>query len=417
MKYYDVIDLGTHGDLYNSDVNGINEAGVTVGRAPATPTAAYSHAFRRDTLGNIVDLTPNHSKGSTAAAVNDASPDQTVGATGLQATLWSDGGTVDLHAMLGNPASSVAQDVNDAGVVTGWARAPNQSGERAYVLDTVAGPPMTNLELPGEFGGLHSHGHAINNAGVVVGESAGSGGTRAFYYDGAMHLLPTFGSFTVALDVSDAGHIVGYSALGQQGNGHTPVHAFLYTSATGLVDLHSYGGGDATSKALAVNVHGDVVGYGIHDSWSAFLFSGSQMVDLNDRINPGAQYILREARDINDAGQIICLAGHSSWPDYEDRLVLLEPLEQTPPWALLKPGWIGAVAVDPLSMVISGSIYAKLKLPRPAPIEDIQAQVRRAVAGLDDTQRRQVLARARALGGLARMIEEELGHGKEPGRG
>lgn len=411
MNYYDVIDLGTYGDLYNSDVNGINEASVTVGRAPATEGASYSHAFRRDPQGNIVDLTPSHSKGSSASSVNDANPDQVVGATGLEATLWSDGGTIDLHAMLGNPASSFATDVNDSGMVTGWARVQNQSSEHAFLLDTVTSQAVTDLMLPGDFGGLSSHGHAINNAGLVVGDSAGPGGSRAFYYDGAMHALPTFGSFTSARDVSDGGHIVGYSALAPQGNGHTPIHAFLYTSEIGMVDLHAYGGGDATSKALAVNTHGDVVGYGIHDTWSAFLFSGGQMVDLNDRIDPGAQYILREARDINDAGQIVCLAGYSSWPDYEDRLVLLEPLAQTPPWALPKPGRIGAVAVDPLSLVLSGSLYAKLTLPRPAPVEVIREQVRRAVADLDEAQRRQVLARARALGDLAREIEQVLGKG------
>ncbi len=147
----------------------------------------------------------------------------------------------------------------------------------------------------------------VNNAGAVVGEfQSSSAPQRGFVYQGGtVTLLAQNPSayLTSARAVSNAGRIVGEGRL----PGFTADHAVAYDLASGSVSsLGLETTGAFNSRANDVNTAGAVVGMmflavGEH----AFLVSGGQVVDLNDRLPAGSEWVLQEAVSINDGGQIV----------------------------------------------------------------------------------------------------------------
>jgi probable HAF family extracellular repeat protein len=89
-----------------------------------------------------------------------------------------------------------------------------------------------------------------------------------------------------------------------------------------MTDLGSLGG---SSQAYGINDRGDIVGEsslcpdcrGAH----AFLDRDGLMIDLNDVFSPESGWVLTQAADINDAGQIV----GAGYKDGESRGFLLTP--------------------------------------------------------------------------------------------
>jgi probable HAF family extracellular repeat protein len=121
---------------------------------------------------------------------------------------------------------------------------------------------------------------------------------------------------TTPTDISDSSQIVGYA---QVSSGES--HAFIYRSG-GLKDLGTLSGG-TQSYAYAINNRGQAVG--VSDSSAgaqrAVLFDGGEVRDLNGLIPAGTGWVLTEARDINDRGQIV----GSGVVDGQVRAFLLTP--------------------------------------------------------------------------------------------
>ena len=65
------------------------------------------------------------------------------------------------------------------------------------------------------------------------------------------------------------------------------------------------------------------------------------------------------------------------------------------------------VAIDPLALLLSPSVYIKLTLPDPPPIEVLRPLLR----GMDATERRALQARIKTLGALVKSVEKELAAG------
>lgn len=273
------------------------------------------------------------------------------------AFLYSGGQMYDLGA-LEEGKNSVAYAINDAGWVAGYSKVTGPSPGRAFLYDGA----MYDLGTLNA-GATYSFGLGINNNGTVVGSSdfyTPAGHTvRAFSYAaGSMTNLgepldPTCGNCglgSVANDINDSGLVTGYAALK---NGL--VRAYLYDTVTGLTtELGSIGGPAATSRGQALNNRGEVTGWGnptnlgvthaflysggtMHDlggldpnpnyvsegfginnfgvvvgyaglstgAGHAFIYSGGSMTDLNTLIPADSNWILNEARGINDAGQIV----------------------------------------------------------------------------------------------------------------
>jgi probable HAF family extracellular repeat protein len=137
---------------------------------------------------------------------------------------------------------------------------------------------------------------AINAAGQVAGYTALRAPPRAVLYDGGRlrDLVGTPGSDSFADGINAAGQVVGSYAATYSG----VTHAVLYSGGR-MRDLGTPA--DASSYARAVNAGGQVVGvlgdrgpYGDH---YAFLYDGGRMRNLGGSFS--------EARDINDAGQVV----------------------------------------------------------------------------------------------------------------
>jgi probable HAF family extracellular repeat protein len=129
----------------------------------------------------------------------------------VHAVLWQNGTITDLGTLGGTQRAGYA--INNLGQVTGWA---HTAGEVTHVFSWSNGT-MTDL---GTFS-LDPVGEAINNHGVIVGQS----GVGAWVWSGGVfqnldNLIPPGSGFTLdnATAINDNGQIVatGYNSIGQE---------------------------------------------------------------------------------------------------------------------------------------------------------------------------------------------------------
>jgi probable HAF family extracellular repeat protein len=170
---------------------------------------------------------------------------------------------------------------------------------------------MTDLgTLPG---GTTSEGHAINDAGVVVGQAnTVNGDLHAFVTNGtSLTDLGTLAGGTTqpgytssANAINNAGQIAGSTSVLPSGS-----HAFLYSGGT-MTDLGTLGG--PTSAASGLNSGGQVVGHSDTSTaglGSAFLYANGVMKDLNTLIDPSdplfGKILVFDGRGISDGGWVI----------------------------------------------------------------------------------------------------------------
>ena len=210
------------------------------------------------------------------------------------AFLYSGDTITDLGTLGGY--QSVAFAINDSGLMVGQSDLnvdPPGSVVHAFVDSNGM---MTDI---GTLGGSDSFAHAVNGAGMVVGEASTSiGMTHAFLYSGGTisDLGTLGGASSVAQGINAPGQVVGYSDT----VGGAAQHAFLYSDGK-MTDLGTLGGTD--SYAFSINASGNIVGQADtagDATQDAFLYSDGKMIDLG---NLGGG--ISEASDINDLGQIV----------------------------------------------------------------------------------------------------------------
>jgi probable HAF family extracellular repeat protein len=301
-----ISEVGTLGGL-NSYGLGINESSQVVGYSYLYMTVNWRHAFLWGPSSGIQDLSALD-KHSFAFGVNDANPVQVVGycepeggSTDFRAFLWdSTNGMQDLGNLGGT--SAVAMDINDSGYVAGYGT--DASGNmRAFLWDATNG-----IQDLGTLGGPTAYAFGINDLGQVVG-TANPHPTQkdlAFVWDsaGGMVSLGAFPGAThsSAHDINELGEIVG-EAETVSGSLHA-----AFWDAGGIEDLGTLGG--ATSSARAINDNAHIVGNSETASGSTHAFVWGDeawspaMLDLNDLLPAGSGWILIEAWDINNAGDV-----------------------------------------------------------------------------------------------------------------
>jgi probable HAF family extracellular repeat protein len=189
------------------------------------------------------------------------------------------------------------EDINDAGQIIGTGRDLDLKEPISYMFEDGI---MTEL---GTLGGYATTPYAINQAGLIVGQSWTSGGqNHAFLWEnGTMTDLGTFGGRdSRALDINELDQIVGGSEMtgGRE-------RAVLWADGRSI-DLGTLGGEQA--NANGINDRGQIVGFSTDENWYAHMFFWEDSVMINplDYIPPGGGWGGRaNAFDINEAGQFI----------------------------------------------------------------------------------------------------------------
>lgn len=193
--------------------------------------------------------------------------------------LYSGGRMQDLTARYGLYAP---RDINHRGEIA----AQTRDSRAAVLKDGIVhdfGPPNST---PGD----------MNERGELLVEyySEAGGYHTAVYRDGALFDLPRIGGRQVfGQAINDAGWVTGYFTTAEGRN-----HAFLWDGGT-VTDLTP---GAGNGFGYDINSAGQVVGV-VDDR--AFLYADGQLIDLNTRIDPGADLLLKSADEINDRTQIL----------------------------------------------------------------------------------------------------------------
>lgn len=205
--------------------------------------------------------------------------------------------TTDLGTLGG---SSVANDINDQGCVTGYSTTLN-GFTHGFIWDRTNG--MVDIGLTEN---ENSYAFGINNFGQVTGYFSSSGNQHAFVWDqinGITDIGTLGGQNSWPSSINDLGQVVGMSDSSTGGN-----HAFIWDYAMGIKDLGTLGGDQ--SWAWDINIHGNVIGmsmipsnYNIH----GFIWDNiNGMTDLGTLGGSSSR-----AEGINNQNQVV---GYSNMP-------------------------------------------------------------------------------------------------------
>jgi probable HAF family extracellular repeat protein len=163
-------------------------------------------------------------------------------------------------------------------------------------------------------------------ASVATGLAGGTAAQASTQTYSITDLGTLGGSYTYAYGINGNGQIAGKSLVKLKNNNtySYTYHTFLYSAGT-MTDLGALG--DA-SVAKAINTSGVMVGtaYVVYSNgtaaWHAFIYTGGQLLDLNNLIPSNSGWLLTDATGINDKGQIVCNAYS---PSGNTHAVLLNP--------------------------------------------------------------------------------------------
>jgi probable HAF family extracellular repeat protein len=303
---YTVTDLGTFGGARSAAFS-INNSGQVAGFAETADGRSQAFVYTDHTLINLGTLGGFDSyayrisdSGFVIGRAQNAGGRNRGFVTILNSSMFD---ISSLDSRLGG-SFSMATGVNGSGQVVGYFHTATQHMASRNRVFLYSNHLVTDL---GTFGGADGIVTAINDSGQMVGSygtepEADYAERRAFLYSaGKVTNLGTLGGkVTIATDLNDSAQAVGYS---QSRSGE--YHAFIY-SAGALSDLGTLPGG-TQSFAYGTNKSGEVVGAsdGVASTLHAFLYSAGVMRDLNSLIPTNSGWVLTEAREINNAGQIV----------------------------------------------------------------------------------------------------------------
>ena len=311
------IGLSTRG--LNSRGFGINNTGVVVGDSAFIAASTTDSPIRHAALfsnGSVIDLgTLKRQTFSRANSINGFN--QAVGFSGpaldspkSRAFFWSKStGMVDLGTLGGAYAQAFA--INDSGVITGNSLLRSSAIDTEAVHAFLSPSPLSagaiGMRDLGTLGGTFSYGMAINAKNHVVGYSTVNkvdSRVHAFWFDGnAMKDLGTLApKFSNPLEDQSV-------ALGINSFDRVVGHTYL--------------------PALSANTDPAVQPGTSPVRQVAFVWSQGAMTDLNKLIGAAAEtYHLNSAMAINDNGQIVATA--LSKATGTRRAVLLTPISSVP---------------------------------------------------------------------------------------
>ncbi|MBR8832720.1 MAG: DUF3466 family protein [Stigonema ocellatum SAG 48.90 = DSM 106950] len=299
---YSVTDIGTLGGS-SSRAYGINDSGQVVGVSSLRDTDPPK-AFAWDSTNGIQALpsaTPNFS--TQAYGINNNG--LVVGyefsdAGDPQAILWNINNRKINGQLLGflddtesDLLKSVAYAINDNGLVVG-ASASLPDKKLHAVLWNTTNVSQKNAQAILNTDKFGSVAYGINNNGQVVVSSGG--GFQALILDtrtGVSQSLLSLRGNCEPYGINNKAQVAGFCRTGDT--------TFVGAQWNSPKDVQSLGGN--LSIAYGINDNGQVVG-SINNGQRAFLWENGVASDLNNNIDTNSGWILKEARAINNRGQI-----------------------------------------------------------------------------------------------------------------
>lgn len=275
---------------------------------------------------SFLDLGPPVASGDSQFRINNSG--QIVG----WGCVWQEGHWLN-PGLLADGRMSRANDINDSGVVVGWAYTGATDADHLPLYHAVVqetGAPPFDLGTVG----VWSWAGRINNSGQIIGRSAldsyGGEQVAVFWDERVLAVVPALrwagdinnsgliagASDTnailwkhgmvedlgpgVAVAISDSGAAVGYSQLS---SGWRQATLWLHDGVVVALDMET---------VLDVNNRGAVVGATLvgdsgRPAKRASLWHEGAILDLNSLLPASSGWALLEAQAINDAGQIVGL--------------------------------------------------------------------------------------------------------------
>jgi probable HAF family extracellular repeat protein len=318
---YAITDIGTLGGTF-TQVSRINENGQVVGGS--TTSSGDLHAFLWTQGSGMIDLgTLLGSTGSFAWGINDrgdVAGEADLPSGDTRAVLWTADHKIQDLGTLGGP-SAVALGINNGGEVVGFSTLATGEPTHGFVWTAQGG-----MVDAGTFNGTNTRLRTIDNSGTTgagSGNLASNGNARAVLWHpttGFQDLGDLGEAPSYAARINGRGEVVGFSSTTLVGC----CHAFLWTSATGMVDLGTLNGPGGLADAFDITDNGQVTGSTTTptdpNNSHAYVWSRTagmqQLPDLPGEIDSGGL-------GINDVGQII---GFADTPDGSTHGVLWTPM-------------------------------------------------------------------------------------------
>jgi probable HAF family extracellular repeat protein len=267
----------------------------TITPLPGLPGATDTIAFSLNGLGRVVGRS-------------------TVPGTPNYPVLWVNGVIQALPELSGDNKGGALM-INDRGWAVGYSASTVTGIRRAAIWDTWYKNRVTVSQLPPlPGGGMEDEALGINAKGQAVGFSGPAGGLEhaTLWDQGTVTDLGTLGgTWGDAYAINNRGLIVGQSATATVSGGPD---AFLWANGM-MIDLGVYSG-DVYSGALSINYKGQIVGYSVANYTDlvpthALLWENGAMINLQTRIPATSGWTLLSASGINDSGQINGIGLHN----------------------------------------------------------------------------------------------------------
>ncbi len=305
----------------------------------------------------IVELPTLGGSENFAYAINDSG--DVVGLSRRRGDLSSDAFLFRSGVMtsLAPLEGSNPQDINTGGQVASGVQ------RNGVYLPAIYDSRTGRITMLGSLGGVafgwfNGVALSLNDRGQAVGYSyLDSVNRHAFLYsDGVMTDLGSFGGYSAALAINNAGEIAGFAS--DTVNGHA--RAFVYREGM-MTEINPFGGPNNESYAEGINNRGQVVGEGLvasGDAFNGFIYSDGAITNIGTL--PGGRNSCAFA--INDRGKVVGIADEPYKdlcldPDtgmyvpcikYAQRAILYEDGVMTALNSLIAPdsGWDLSWAVD-----------------------------------------------------------------------